>query len=511
MAPAVCCSPAADTGIVATSYYPPPRHCRQQANPKQGRATVAGKGLELADTDLAILDNIPSPTRRRARLADQKATEEACPQTKQHKPQHTASPNQEQLQDKQQVQEHVQGLEQNEQQYPRHLPQGKLRERQHRKKTHQLGSKLTRVDAAWPAQETGALSPSSCWEIDSRELEMLERVGVGATAEVYRAEWHGTDVAVKKMLAPLASLPGEVPQGFNGQLFGPAECELGRRLAEIKQQEQQQRLQHQHLAWCRRELALLQELRHPNLVLFMGAVTLGEAPPLIVSEFCAGGTLFRLLHERRQVRLRWPQKLKAAQDTAKGMNFLHRRRVIHRDLKSLNILLAGEVGSCDDPPWVKISDFGLSRRLPTAALLSGTHAVRASFTTTVSTEPNMTGGLGTGLWMAPECLSGHSYDERADVYSYGVVLFELICRRLPFDGAPGGSTATAAALRAVCAGERPALRYVPACCPADLQQIMEHCWAQRPEARPDFSGVLEDLGALMRTVSGATSTVPVST
>ncbi|CAE8653434.1 unnamed protein product, partial [Polarella glacialis] len=353
---------------------------------------------------------------------------------------------------------------------------------------------------------------SSCWEVDPAELRILEQVGVGATAEVHRAEWDGTDVAVKRMLAPLAPPDAELElrRQFECRWRPPLEQELGRRLAELeqhRQQQQDQKRQRQHLAWFRRELALLQELRHPNLVLFMGAATLGDHPPLIVSEFCGGGTLFRLLHEQPDVRLSWPQKLKSALDTAKGMNFLHRRRVIHRDLKSLNLLLAAEVSSAEEMPLVKISDFGLSRRLPAQAMASSCpvqawHVSAAA----VSSGPVMTGGLGTCLWMAPEVLAGGGgYNEMADVYSYSVVLFELICRRLPFDGAQAPGAAAAAA-RAVCAGQRPELRHVPSCCPPGLKRLMENCWAQCPEARPVFAKVLEELTSLTAAGSRASTT-----
>eukprot|EP00440_Ansanella_granifera_P062035 gb/GFBE01067253.1/.p1 GENE.gb/GFBE01067253.1/~~gb/GFBE01067253.1/.p1 ORF type:complete len:322 (+),score=41.97 gb/GFBE01067253.1/:1-966(+) len=312
---------------------------------------------------------------------------------------------------------------------------------------------------------------------------------------------------------PLAGLEQELLRQMQSRPGQTSEHELGRRLLELEQHQRQQKMQRQQLSWFRRELALLQELRHPNLVLFMGAATLGEAPPLIVSEFCAGGTLFRLLHERPSLRLSWSQKLKAASDTAKGMNFLHRRRVIHRDLKSLNLLLAGEVGGVDDPPWIKISDFGLSRRLPAEALASGAVSsqrlsiapcpVASAASGSGADGLVMTGNLGTCLWMAPEVLSGCGYDERADVYSYGVVLYEIICRRLPFDGAPG-QTAAATAARAVCAGQRPERRHVPPCCSAELKSLMEKCWAQRPDARPAFSDVLDELSALGRQATSPT-------
>mmetsp|Transcript_104460 Transcript_104460/g.185807 ORF Transcript_104460/g.185807 Transcript_104460/m.185807 type:complete len:481 (+) Transcript_104460:60-1502(+) len=479
MAPSFC--PGTKPG--GTSYYPPPQRCRPRRNP--GRAAYksdAANTHELqckldAEPGITCLEEIPSPTRSRARLAEHNLDLEVSAQ----KDQSQAS------KERHQTSSPQQGVH-----------------RQHSQKQCQKGHKLQlpphlhectprTADATSPSRRAvddlqgGETSPPGCVEVNPSELQILERVGVGATAEVHRAEWHGTDVAVKKMLAPLSFAMHAVAKDFDSKRPGrltPSEIELGRRLADVGQ--------------FRRELALLQELRHPNLVLFMGAATVGEAPPLIVSEFCEGGTLFMLLHERKEVRLTWPQKLKSAMDTAKGMNFLHRRRVIHRDLKSLNLLLAGEVSGSDDMPWVKISDFGLSRRLPSEAIAPGLYRLPGSSCLGAAcSSPVMTGGLGTCLWMAPELLSGRDYDERADVYSYGIVLFELICRRLPFDG-PESKRAVSEAAWAVCNGRRPDLRHVPSCCPSLLQQVMEHSWAQRSETRPAFSRILEDLAAIAK-------------
>lgn len=268
------------------------------------------------------------------------------------------------------------------------------------------------------------------WEVEPSELQLEELVGSGTTAEVYRGNWHGTDVAVKKL-----------------RVAGPMSVEFGR------------------------ELSVLLRLRHPNLVLFMGAVT--QAPPaMIVSEFCAGSTVFNLLHQNKALQLGWPQRLRMAIDIAKGMNFLHRKKVIHRDLKSLNLLLAGKVRSETDVPQVKISDFGLSRIWQQKS------------------QACMTSGAGTYHWMAPEVLNGKVYDEKVDVYSYGVCLYEIIARRIPYDGLGLEPVSVAVA---VSKGRRPDLGVVPQLCPADLRFTMECCWAHCPTGRPGFDTILETL------------------
>jgi len=268
--------------------------------------------------------------------------------------------------------------------------------------------------------------------VNPGELHIEELVGSGTTADVFRGSWHGTDVAVKKL-----KRSGHLPREFS------------------------------------RELTVLLRLRHPNLVLFMGACM--QEPAMIVSEFCAGGTLFTLLHQRPELQLPWRQRLKIAVDVAKGMNFLHRKQVIHRDLKSLNLLLASAVASVGDVPSVKISDFGLSRGLQSDA---------------PKVQACMTSGAGTYHWMAPEVLDGHSYDEKVDVYSYGICLYELVTRRIPYDGLGLEPVSIAVA---VSRGRRPDLQMVPRNTPADLRFTMECCWAHSPTGRPGFDTIHETL------------------
>jgi len=237
-------------------------------------------------------------------------------------------------------------------------------------------------------------------------------------------------------------------------------------------------------------------LRHPHLVLFMGAATL-KSPTLIVAELCEGGTIFQLLYNQPTLRLSWSQRLKMAMDTAKGMNFLHRRRVVHRDLKSLNLLLVSRIAAVEDVPWVKISDFGLSRHLPSPENYEcGQQTSSMPPATSV-----MTGGLGTCLWMAPELLSGSvNYNEKVDVYSFGMVLWELICRRVPFDGS--GLEDPIRVAIAVSTGRRPDLRKVPSDCPFELCRTMEHCWFHEPAARPSFDVIIDSLKILRDLPSG---------
>lgn len=285
-----------------------------------------------------------------------------------------------------------------------------------------------------PCQRRPCSRGPATWEVDLADLRLGECIGAGTTAEVFKATWHGTDVAVKRLRGPL-------PVEFH------------------------------------RELSVLSQFRHPHLVLFMGASMVDN--PEIVSELCEGGTLFRVLHQRLDLPLSWPQRLKMIQDTAKGMNFLHRQQVVHRDLKSLNLLLAAPIEEQGAVPCVKVSDFGLSRFLPMASSNPG-----------ITCHGMMTGGVGTALWMAPEVLSGNSYSEKVDVYSFAIVMYEVLCRWIPFEGSGLEPVSIAVA---VTSGRRPDLRRMPSDCPSDLKRLMITCWTHNPAMRPAFDEILEML------------------
>uniref|UniRef100_A0A2P2KJL1 non-specific serine/threonine protein kinase n=1 Tax=Rhizophora mucronata TaxID=61149 RepID=A0A2P2KJL1_RHIMU len=155
-------------------------------------------------------------------------------------------------------------------------------------------------------------------DIPWSQLDLKDRIGAGSFGTVHRAEWHGSDVAVKILME----------QDFDAE----------------------------HFEEFLREVAIMKGLRHPNIVLFMGAVT--QPPKLsIVTEYLSRGSLYRLLHKsgaREVLDLR--RRLNMAYDVAKGMNYLHNRNppIVHRDLKSPNLLV-------DKKYTVKVCDFGLSR------------------------------------------------------------------------------------------------------------------------------------------------------
>jgi serine/threonine protein kinase len=208
-----------------------------------------------------------------------------------------------------------------------------------------------------------------------------------------------------------------------------------------------------------KEVSLMASLRHPNLLLFMGYVT---HPRLaIVTEYMHRGSLYKVLRKGGDVPLAPRLQKIVALSVAKGMGHLHSRKppLLHMDLKSPNILV--------DERWrVKIADFGLSRVRQTT-FISGA-------------------GTGTPEWMAPEVLRSEHYDEKADVYSYGVCVWECLTGQPPWHDLHPMQVVGAVGFQG---------NSLPLPTEGDpvLIDLCRRCMQVDPSARPSFPEIIEEL------------------
>lgn len=222
-----------------------------------------------------------------------------------------------------------------------------------------------------------------------------------------------------------------------------------------------------------REVTMMSRVKHDNLVKFIGACK--DPLMVIVSELLPGMSLRKYLGSIRPNQLDLRLALKFALDIAKAMECLHANGIIHRDLKPDNLLLTANQKS------VKLADFGLAREETVTEM--------------------MTAETGTYRWMAPELYSTVTlrqgekkhYNNKVDVYSFGIVLWELVTNRMPFEGMSNLQAAYAAAFKQ----ERPNLSEDIS---PELAFIIQSCWVEDPNLRPSFDQIIRMLNTFLFTL-----------
>lgn len=227
------------------------------------------------------------------------------------------------------------------------------------------------------------------------------------------------------------------------------------------------------------EISIISHLRHPNLVLFLGACTVGNEPLVIVNEFMAGGSLedrFQAMtKDPRGNPVAWAPPVTLAvrwiMDLSRAVCFLHNctTPIIHRDLKPANLLLTEE-------DHLKVSDFGLCKTL---------QKVNED-----GTPYQMTGNTGTRRYMAPEVVQCNpKYDEKVDIYSMAMIFWYIFTGTRPFEGVQPDLVAELTSRR----GMRPPTEGLgwPA-----MEALIQRMWAQEAKDRPAAADILKELGTL---------------
>ncbi|XP_057517288.1 serine/threonine/tyrosine-protein kinase HT1-like [Amaranthus tricolor] len=268
------------------------------------------------------------------------------------------------------------------------------------------------------------------WSADMSQLFIGNKFASGRHSRIYRGIYKQRDVAIK-----LISQPEEDPD-----------------LAS--------KIEHEFAS----EVALLFRLTHPNIITFFAAC---KKPPVfcIITEYMAGGSLRKYLHQQEPHSVPIDLVLRLSLDIARGMQYLHSQGVLHRDLKSENLLLG-------DDMCVKVADFGIS-------CLESQCGSTKGFT-------------GTYRWMAPEMIKEQHHTKKVDVYSFGIVLWEILTALTPFEN----MTPEQAAFAVCQKNARPPL---PAECPKALSRLIKLCWSSNPDKRPHFKEIVSILESFLES------------
>lgn len=211
-----------------------------------------------------------------------------------------------------------------------------------------------------------------------------------------------------------------------------------------------------------KEITLMAKLRSPYVVKFYGVTK--EQPYKIVMQFMEGGSLYDFLKKNSVTAIAWGLRYQISHDISQGLNYLHQRKIVHADLKSPNVLL-------DSMNHAKIADFGL-----------------ASIKSDDNENPNQL--KGSLAWMAPELYGNKLPTHESDIYSMGVLLWEMATHRLPFENKKWGPKEL---ITQIVQGKR---EKFPEATPAEYKKLAQSCWNSDPSKRPHIDDVVHTLSDL---------------
>ncbi|OAO92375.1 hypothetical protein AXX17_AT5G66710 [Arabidopsis thaliana] len=285
--------------------------------------------------------------------------------------------------------------------------------------------------------------------VDVKDISIGDFIGEGSSSTVYRGLW----------VSRFSISYFEIASGFRRVVPVSVKIFQPKRTSALSI-EQRKKFQ--------REVLLLSKFRHENIVRFIGACI--EPKLMIITELMEGNTLQKFMLSVRPKPLDLKLSISFALDIARGMEFLNANGIIHRDLKP------------SDQKHVKLADFGLARE---------------------ETKGFMTFEAGTYRWMAPELFSYDTleigekkhYDHKVDVYSFAIVFWELLTNKTPFKGKNNIFVAYAASKN-----QRPSVENLP----EGVVSILQSCWAENPDARPEFKEITYSLTNLLRSLSSDT-------
>lgn len=300
--------------------------------------------------------------------------------------------------------------------------------------------KVNRRTSSWPRRnledgsaKVAALEILEKWTVDRSQLLIGHRFASGAYSRLFHGIYKEEPVAVKFIRQP--------DDGEDEELSAKLEKQFTS------------------------EVTILARLQHRNVIKLVGAC---NCPPVfcVITEFLSGGSLRTFLRKLERKTLPLEKVISIALDIARGLEYIHLQGIVHRDVKPENILFDGDF-------CAKVVDFGV--------------ACEEAHCNLSDDDP------GTYRWMAPEMCKHKPYGRKVDVYSFGLILWELVTGSLPYED----MTPLQAAFAVVNKNLRPV---IPSSCPAALKLLIEQCWAWQPEKRPEFQqivSILENLKTVL--------------
>ena len=222
------------------------------------------------------------------------------------------------------------------------------------------------------------------------------------------------------------------------------------------------------------EQGLLARISHPNVVRLLGMGT--QPRPFLVLEWLSGGTLTSKLRSQRYFfnrKMSFQEVLENLKELAEALDYMHMRAhpdacILHRDLKPDNI-------GFDADGTLKVFDLGLCACVHRSKGLSESYS--------------MTPNTGSLRYMAPEVAGKRPYNEKVDVYSFGLLAWQITSLQVPFDGIPAGSF-----VAAIESGQRPEMK---SGWPPLFKDLLTRCWAHLPDDRPSFERIIDDLSDIL--------------
>jgi len=358
------------------------------------------------------------------------------------------------------------------------------------------------------------------WIVQRGDVKLMEVIGKGASGEVWRGRWRNLDVVCKKMFpqnmekfgrmfvasttqSSSSSSSSSTSSSSSSSSSGDSDNNNSNDISSSTKMNSVSQTMLENL-----EVGVMMRLRHPRIVAFLGAGELIE-PPLqglkvprvgifVMMEFAAGGDLMHRYDKSASSleKFPWKDRVQCAVDIADGMAFIHRKGFIHRDLKSLNVL-------CDEQGRCMIADLGLvatnirppAPKVEQEKSLSSSSEMKEVASISVEMTSNNTNNhttmKGTIAWMAPEVMT-NDYGFKADVFSFGMVMYELLTCRAPWSGT--NKKFMLQIETAVNAGERPPIEEEDLIdAPVEFVELMKRCWQNDPKVRPTFEEALSEL------------------